>query len=431
MELEVIFGIGVVSFEALCAYMFFGVFLEKRENNHQYLAKMSIYILVTLIYLVSLMLAEHIVIKAFLVFILFAIVLFTGFKSSLIAGFLFTVVYQGMLLALDELVIVGFKQIKVSNDIEYLFMILISKMLLFLVVISISKRWNNKDDAKLLSDSEWIQYLYFPVLTVIIILLMAVNLQHVSRRIYYTMLSIAGGLIIMNLILLSILKSVISRERRLFEITVAQKQAQGQIDMYRIANENFQRERKKTHEYKNHLTCLNGLLHENSVAKAVDYLNQISGVFKAELDIIDTKNPVVNIIINTKYQEAEKRGIVFILKVNDLSNIYLRDEDIVVLLSNLLNNAIEACEQVQDSKKKIWFKFTFENNEMIIAVKNSIDKTHQLIKHGETLLTTKANSSEHGIGIENVKSIVKKYNGDYIFKTRGELFVCSIIIPCN
>ena len=54
---------------------------------------------------------------------------------------------------------------------------------------------------------------------------------------------------------------------------------------------------------------------------------------------------IIDAILNSKYKETLDKGIVFIFQINDLSGIKMCDEDIVVILSNLLNNAIEACER--------------------------------------------------------------------------------------
>ena len=60
-----------------------------------------------------------------------------------------------------------------------------------------------------------------------------------------------------------------------------------------------------------------------------------------------------NAILNAKNSEMQSKKILFVTKYNDLSEITIRDVDLVVLLSNLLNNAVEACEKA--SKKIINF----------------------------------------------------------------------------
>ena len=57
-------------------------------------------------------------------------------------------------------------------------------------------------------------------------------------------------------------------------------------------------------------------------------------------------------------------------KVNDLSKIVIKDEDLVVILANLLNNAIEACEKCE-KKKTIKLKFVIEENLIVLSVRNT------------------------------------------------------------
>jgi len=76
---------------------------------------------------------------------------------------------------------------------------------------------------------------------------------------------------------------------------------------------------------------------------------------------------IVNAILNTRYKEATDKGIVFVLKVNNLSNVKICEKDIVLILSNLLNNAIEVCERAKE--KVIKLKFMLEEEQIIISVK--------------------------------------------------------------
>lgn len=150
------------------------------------------------------------------------------------------------------------------------------------------------------------------------------------------------------------------------------------------------------------------------------------GFFK-ERNAINTNQVVVNAILNTKYEEAINKHIVFVFKVNDLSNIKMEDEDLVVILANLLNNAIEACENCI-GKKVIKFKFMMEEQMIILSVKNTCNQ--MIIYHNNEIATTKMiNQDEHGVGIKNIIRIVEKYNGEYVIQNDEDQFYFSIIIP--
>lgn len=66
---------------------------------------------------------------------------------------------------------------------------------------------------------------------------------------------------------------------------------------------------------------------------------------------IDTNNVIVNTILNEKYNEMMDKGIIFVFRINDLSSIKIEDEDLVVILSNLLDNAIEACQKCEGKER--------------------------------------------------------------------------------
>lgn len=114
------------------------------------------------------------------------------------------------------------------------------------------------------------------------------------------------------------------------------------------------------------------------------------------------------------------------MKVSDLSEITISDEDIVVLLSNLLNNAIEACEK--SIEKMIKLKFVIENHQMILSIKNTISDMPVSID-GEFVSTKEDGEESHGIGMKNIVEVIEKYNGKHVIDYDENWFCISMIIP--
>ncbi|MDE5777422.1 MAG: ATP-binding protein [Lachnospiraceae bacterium] len=97
------------------------------------------------------------------------------------------------------------------------------------------------------------------------------------------------------------------------------------------------------------------------------------------------------------------------------------------MLSNLLNNAIEACEKIED-QKYIKIKLILESHNLILSIKNSYNG--KLIKMGDQLETSKEIDTEsHGYGLKNVIKVVKDNDGDYVIRTTDTEFYISICIP--
>ena len=101
--------------------------------------------------------------------------------------------------------------------------------------------------------------------------------------------------------------------------------------------------------------------------------------------------------------------------------------ELVVLLSNLLNNAIDACKKC-DGERKLKLKCVYEHGNFILSVKNTYNGKLNVV--GETLYTTKKRNKEsHGIGLKNVMQVIEKNKGYYAMNYTDTEFYISIVIP--
>ena len=120
------------------------------------------------------------------------------------------------------------------------------------------------------------------------------------------------------------------------------------------------------------------------------------------------------------------KGILFVMKINDLSGLTIRDDDLVVLLSNLLNDSIKACEHAKE--KVVKMKFVIEDKQIILSVKNAIAELPTQVD-GKIVTSKSEQPEEHGIGLKNVEEAIEKYNGGYVIDFDSELFSISMMIP--
>ena len=140
------------------------------------------------------------------------------------------------------------------------------------------------------------------------------------------------------------------------------------------------------------------------------------------------KNPVPfrgtvrSIILSAqKKNEAEELGIVFHYDIAPF-DVQISETDICILLGNILDNAIEACEQLS-SEKTIELKMRCINGMLYISCKNPTEQNEV------SLLTQKPDKEQHGFGTVSINKIANKYGGYANFKIEEGLFVCEIIIP--
>ena len=311
---------------------------------------------------------------------------------------------------------------------ENVLVILLAKAIVFLCVLIIKKQLGDKS-TDILVDTDWLKLLIFPIFTIIIITSMLSFFKYVETS-EQTMLLFIGafGMIGMNIVVFYLINDIVERETQLYENRIFQLQAKNQAEKYQSISENFDRQKKRTHEYKNQIECIESLLEKKQYSKLEEYVKGICGKLDKELDAIDTNNVIVNAILNTKYQEADENGIVFVLRVNDLSELRIADEDIVTILSNLLNNALEACRKCDSSRRILKLKFVNEDGMIKIGVRNTFNNPI-LYENGEIKSTKMLQTEDHGVGIKNIIEVIEKYDGSYVIKDDNQEFYFSIIIP--
>lgn len=109
--------------------------------------------------------------------------------------------------------------------------------------------------------------------------------------------------------------------------------------------ESYTTQRRLTHEFANHLEALSLMLQQNDVAGARGYLTSISKTIQMNSAILNTHNPLLDALLSKKYEEAARKGVMMYFDLSDLKDIPLDRTHLVIVVSNLLNNAIEAAAQ--------------------------------------------------------------------------------------
>lgn len=160
--------------------------------------------------------------------------------------------------------------------------------------------------------------------------------------------------------------------------------------------------------------------------EAMIFIEKSSKVIAQIETFVQTNNAVANAIINSKLTTAYSLGIkVSCITVADFSGI--DETDLCDLLSNILENAIAACQEIQNNGKRyIYLQISSENNIYTFLVKNSV--SHSVMECNPQLKTTKADKNSHGLGTSIIRDIANKYNGRCDFYEIDNTFCCSVIL---
>lgn len=429
---ELMQSVLLIFIEIMCCKIFYETFGKVRYKG--WINVIQFVLLLGSICLIAFGFSENFVIRQIANILTLSVFMLWHVKISLKKSFVLAVLFDAFLLAMDYLVYLIIGWLALGSDLsEQLYGIgavlayLLAKVILFFIILVIRKQFGKKS-IEMMLDTEWLRFLFFPVFTISVIYAMLSVFEYVQTVEQANLLAIiAFGMVGINIVVFYLINDIVEREMKLHENKVFQIQAKNQLEMYRSISENFDNQKRRTHEYKNQIACIESLIDKKQYKKLEEYVKRIYGSLNNEPDAINTNNVIVNAILNTKYQEADAKGIVFVFRVNDLSELEIKDEDVVTILANLLNNAIEACETCED-KKVIRFKFVKEDDMIIIAVKNTFNY-NVIYENGEIKSTKTSSVDEHGVGIKNVLKIIDKYNGSYVIEDKDKEFFFSIIIP--
>lgn len=185
--------------------------------------------------------------------------------------------------------------------------------------------------------------------------------------------------------------------------------------------------RKFRHDVKNHMLALNSMCTSEDNSQIKKYLSQLTNEVSSKKPVEYTGNRELDAVIAPFVLEAESKNIKVQFKGRVSDNVAIDMFDMCTIISNLLNNAIEACEKIQEDKRIIEFEIAGYNSQIFISVRNSYDMEN-IINQKQKFITTKEDKLNHGIGLENVSRTVKKYDGDMRISQENERFIVTINI---
>lgn len=227
--------------------------------------------------------------------------------------------------------------------------------------------------------------------------------------------------ILLLLVLIFIIRTIVSSKRRLSMENVVALLRDEVTDFsayYDELNHNNEKVRKMVHDTKNHMYAIRSMIADNNDAEALEYIDRFTDTETAIIGKYSTGNSLADAILDRKAQESENIDTVIdftgIVPKTGVDNM-----DMVILLSNMLDNAIDACRELR-SNSSISVKSEINNGLWVLTVINPVRSN---INVGRGLPSTKGGNGTHGYGIANMREVTDKYNGTLSFYCEDEMFM--------
>lgn len=198
-----------------------------------------------------------------------------------------------------------------------------------------------------------------------------------------------------------------------------------QSRQYQNIQEQVLRTRQMRHDLKQHMLIMQRYLNSENTQEMKAYINQYIKENSMETSLIFCKNNAVNAICSYYFELARENNIPLNIRIHLPAQLPLPEPDFCVLLGNLLENALEACQTIPEKERFIKVNIEYTDTEnILITVDNRFDGN--LIYQNNSLQSTK--SKNRGIGTQSIQFLVKKYHGEYSTDYDENLFMTSVLL---
>lgn len=191
------------------------------------------------------------------------------------------------------------------------------------------------------------------------------------------------------------------------------KESQAEMDRFR-------------HDMDNHFLVMQEMLSAKEYEKASRYIGQLLNNRELSYYPVLTGNELLDMLIKMKYPKINSLNISLTVSGNFHVISYMEPMDICIIFSNALDNAIEACEKISDNPYIFLGIKEFSCRTMVL-MKNPVPE--ELREKNLFLKTRKEDKEKHGLGIENMKTALGKYQGTLEYERQGKECIARILLP--
>jgi len=176
------------------------------------------------------------------------------------------------------------------------------------------------------------------------------------------------------------------------------------------------------HDLKNHLAFINQLLENKNVEEAKTYALNLTSQFIQKTKVIDCGNATISAIMNLEYSKATLSKVILRYRIAVPSKLPFDDVTLCALLTNVIDNAIEAQEEIEEKERNIDFTLRYTGGMLRLICKNPT-KLRYLAPAGFS-----KKGEGHGYGTAILKRLASTYEGKADFKIENNIFIADLLL---
>lgn len=277
---------------------------------------------------------------------------------------------------------------------------------------------------------DWVRVTFFPLSSLIIAFLLA-RILVCDLRYSKELAGCLFVMLIIDVISVYFLKHLEESQRAIRDNAILRQNLKLESEHIASLQDNYEQQRKQTHEFYNQLTTLQGLAERKvPLEQFSHYLGTLLATKSPVAFYINTHRTVVDVILSQKILIARDNGIDFQLQLEDLSRFPLPDDALVVILTNLIDNAIEACEKIPfEERRYIQLTMKTEGKTAWLCIENTTVAPVNI--RDNYVVSTKGDPLLHGYGLKNISTLLCQHKGNYVldYRNKDSVFCFYSTIP--
>jgi len=326
--------------------------------------------------------------------------------------------------ALSELL--SYSIIKTADDSTALYAELIGRFLFFLLLLVIRLTFGKKHRLSTTQSGQW-ALLLMPLAGAAVVSVLLYTQWHYPLP--ASLQLVCGGAAVMMLIadvaVFFIYERSLEDAQRLAELTAAQQKTRLDRQYYELMEQSNREVKLLAHDMKNHLIALRAM---DSTEAVGAYIDKLYPQVDAVGTVGSSGNKMLDLMMNKYQKQCQQEAIAFTFSVKTASLDYIADTDLISLLGNLLDNAVEAA---RNSEAKTVSLSVFNKNPRCdaVVIENSCEVA-PLTANGAPV-STKDNGQRHGYGLKSVAATAQKYNAlfDWTYDEKAKRFIATVVFP--
>lgn len=333
-----------------------------------------------------------------------------------------------VLINLSEIIVVSSMMIFIGGS-EFLFTIIrliLGKIVLMVFELFALKLLTSFGKGSL-PNQLWLLLVISPIISIFI--LSTISQTDIMNTEYMPIVffPISLGLMFINYFIYMVSDRIIYKQTMDEQTRLLEQQTAYYQNQYQLAEQSQKETIKFRHDIKNILLGLKTELDAGKLTEGKDMLETLIEDFSSIKKVAHSGNTIIDSIINYKKRRADQERIPFYMDFQFPNNIRLDTTSLSVILGNALDNAIEACSNVEEKERYVKIQFHYEYESLYIKIENPYYGTIRRDRK-EQIISRKRDSNSHGIGLQSIREMVEKINGIFEISHNDSIFRVQIVL---